>query len=519
MNLRNEIKNYLDSNAKFRDKLFNYGFLLTNNTKIDSEIYPFYGLWKKERISNFVLLVSPNQTYFIRKVDCGCYVLIGHCVDPLDLLKNENDIIDNLQKSFYSTFNQLTGVFTLIYFKDNTCRLYGDPSTIQSVYYGQVDNFVYFTTHENLVGDILDLSRNSYISNLIGYKFFKFFGSSLPGDLSQFSELKRLVPNHFIHYDSNHFWIDRFYTPHNNGMSENEIVDFVSYVLSNTLRLLSEKYDRPAVSLSGGVDSKTTLSCINGFYKQFFYYSFVSSNEERIDAVAASSVCNAIGINHKTYEILESFEPKDKMVYKIINWNNGGLLPINDNDLRKHVYFLDVDDFDIEIKSWVSEIGRAYFSKRFNNRKKFGMITPRKCTTLYKVFLNNRCLVKKTDAIFKQYIDLFFLDNNANTKNIIPWQEQFFWEFRVSSWNGRVITGEQRFSHDITIPYNNRLVIEALLSATLEDRIYDRIYSQIRLKKDRRIDSSCKTIRNAKHTKLRANLENLYYIINSKLPF
>ena len=55
-------------------------------------------------------------------------------------------------------------------------------------------------------------------------------------------------------------------------------------------------------------------------------------------------------------------------------------------------------------------------------------------------------------------------------------------EHRVPSWNGLVVIGEHRYSFDITIPYNNRRLLELLVSAPLCDRINDIIYQKIRKK-------------------------------------
>lgn len=77
--------------------------------------------------------------------------------------------------------------------------------------------------------------------------------------------------------------------------------------------------------------------------------------------------------------------------------------------LEKELFFADKQDFDVEVKSWASEIGRAYYSKRFNGRENFGLMpTPRTCTTLYKFFLHNRRLVKKTDIVFQEYLKQYF---------------------------------------------------------------------------------------------------------------
>jgi len=85
-----------------------------------------------------------------------------------------------------------------------------------------------------------------------------------------------------------------------------------------------------------------------------------------------------------------------------------------------------------------------------------------------------------------------------------------FWEFRVSSWNGLVITGEHRYSFDITIPYNNRVLLELLLTVPVEMRIQDTLYKQVRDKMNPAVDGAGVAITNLKHTSNRAKMERLY---------
>ena len=94
-----------------------------------------------------------------------------------------------------------------------------------------------------------------------------------------------------------------------------------------------------------------------------------------------------------------------------------------------------------------------------------------------------------------------------------------FDDVKDRNFDGLVITGEHRFAFDITIPYNNRRLLELLLCTPVEDRMTDRLYSLIRQKADPAVDSAGVAITNLKHTSRRAKVENLYLAIHSRLPF
>ena len=89
----------------------------------------------------------------------------------------------------------------------------------------------------------------------------------------------------------------------------------------------------------------------------------------------------------------------------------------------------------------------------------------------------------------------------------------------MSSWNGLVITGEHQISYDITIPYNNRYLLDLMLSAPIEYRINDKIHKDIMKLKNEKIANCNISVVNVKHTKTRANLEKLYLMLFSKIRF
>lgn len=506
------IQNVLLKQEDLRDKLFCRGYVLTDSA-INENKYPFYGLWSKTIIDGYTLLVSPKQHSYVYSGIQGSWVLVGHAYNPFTMDSNEMTILKKLDEceDFISIINELTGVFTLHIINDGMIRVFGDASCMQSTFFGLIEGKTWVSSHTNLIGDLCNLSWNPYVKKLACYKFFKLLGNSLPGNLTQFTEVERLMPNCYLKIGGGKMSIERFYIPKRQLLSNEIIADKVAKLLHNNLVLISKKWKKPAISCTGGCDSKTTMACAVGLYDKFRYFSYISNDSEKVDADAAKTIVNALGQEHKTYIIPDTDDAFTELeeTRSLLLWNNGALCPNNPNDVRKRKFFEDTEDFDIEVKSWGSEIGRAYYSKRFANRKYFGKTpTPRKCTAMYKFFLHNRSLVWATDKIFKRWLEKYF---KQDAESPIDWQEQLFWEFRIPSWNGLVITGEHRYSFDITIPYNNRKLIELLVSAPIEDRIKDTIYKMIRTKMNPEIDKTGIAITNVKHTDNRAKVEHLYY--------
>ena len=514
------------SNQRYIDKIYCRGFFFSSNIPSIKELL-LYKEWNIYKICNYILAVHPKQQCFTDSYVNTHILLLVHAYDPIDSIKEEQDIIHRLlqlrhrnKKQFWDKFNNITGIFTLIYIDGDSICLLGDPSGMQTVFYTMNREGFFVSSHCNLIGEVFDLKWDPYVKRLVNYRFFPLFGNSLPGDITQFKKVKRLVPNHYIKFEgTRRIRVGRFYTPHILEKSEDELIKEAAEILHSSIELISKKWDKPAISLTGGCDSKTTVACAVGLYEKFTYFSYISNKSEQVDALAAHKICNSIGLEHTIYEIPEEDGKFDNIseVRDILFLNTGGILRSHPNDVRKRAYFADKEDFDVEVKSWASEIGRAYYSKRFHGRTDFGDApTPRKCTTLYKFFLHDRQLVRQTDQVFAQYLKRYF---KQDAEHPVPWQEQFFWEFRVPSWNGLVITGEHQYSYDITIPYNNRKLLNILLSAPIEEKINDVMYSKIREYMNPEVDKTGISVTNLLHTKKREALEDIYYRMNTLMPF
>ncbi len=517
------MKELLDQYPQYREKLYIRGFLLSEGEE-DESAYPFYGAWKPFPISKYRLLVHPLQHAFCEeKGDCRM-ALVGHAMNPFTMESDEQLILRNCldrlagsETAFWDYFNQLTGVFTFFAFHEEQVWIVDDASGMQTTFYTVQNGKLFLSSHTMLLGELLGLRKDPYAERLTHYRFFPLLGNSLPGDLTQFSDLKRVTPNFCFVYENGTVTHRRFFTPYQiTGKTKEQLAQEAGNLLHRTLQLTAQKWEKPAISLTGGCDSKTTLACAKGLYDQFRYYSYSSSQAEQVDCEAAATICRALGTEHEVYPVPETLAPEDHTdaVGRILRWNCGDIRDSNPNDVRKRIVLDKIDDFDVEVKSWASEIGRAYFSKRFHGRKKFPkQPNGRACTTLYKFFLHDRKLVRETDRVFEAFIRDYY---QAAEENPIPWFEQFFWEFRVPSWNGLVITGEHRYSSDITIPYNNRLLLTILLSAPIEDRIQDTLYTEIRRQFNPQIDATGIAVTNLHHTEKRARLENLYWLLHSR---
>ena len=393
---------------------------------------------------------------------------------------------------------------------------------MQLVYYGVYQDKLFVSSHSKLVADFLGFDQTDYIKRLTNTWYWHFWGTYLPGDLSPYKELKRTNPNCSIVYSKATIQIERYY-PVKSIEETNTKEEYyctiheLGEIMSNTMQLISQKWPNKtaAISLTGGRDSLTTLACAHEIYDQFDYFSYISNSDEAVDAYAAHRVCEALGLKHTIIEI----PTEDPMyaeidVFKIIlECNSGCVGETKENEIRKRMYFCQNPPCGIEVKSWVNEMGRAWFWNKFNKKEFPDFPTPSYLRALYKVHFYPR-LIKQTDCVYKEYMEKYLPQESIG---MIPWVEQFYWECGWSASEGQFLTAEHRMAFDITIPFNNRKYIEKMLTVPLELRKIDSIPIDLTEYEEPRITETGINIHDVSHTSFRAEMLKIYLSIFSKI--
>lgn len=527
------IQQLLSIHPEFQEQLFIRGFLMTNAALPPAEQFPFYGQFSETAVRGYRIRVHKKQTIVTAAQAQAAFVLIGHCVNPFTGSLSEQEIIDRIAEfgtidcpDAISYINELTGNFFLAEIHNTGIRMLTDPAGMLFSCYGRIGGAFYISSHAQLIADVAPVTKDAYIVRLERYRFFYKYGLFFPGDLTQYSELKRLLQNHITSFDGEKVSVKRFYPDRALPQTDTEqayqaLLQDVVKLMHNTLACYAKKYKKPAISLTGGMDSKLTLACANGLYDAFRYYSYITMEGDRIDADAAHTIAGSMGLHHDIYQVSENDADFDNIdvVRAVLEHNNGGYR-VNANDVRKREYFRKLcggeTGFDAEVKSWVSEIARSNYYKKFGLRKLPEHLSPRNMTSMYKVFLTERRLCRETGSIFRDFIEKTGFHHFPEG---FDESDLYLWEFRYSAWGGIVITSEHSFSNEILIPYNNRLLLNRMLQAPKKKRITDEFHEDLIRTANEAVAKPGITITNWNETKTRMRMERFYFLVNSKLPF
>lgn len=522
------MKNRLNICGDAQIHLFEKGFLITDSERVSSMGHPFCDCWKRTVVGKFNFWIHQGTTLFLYKDGKKTFFLIGHAFNPFTWEYDETIILSKLAKlhgkpMYYDAVNELTGIFILGVVEGEGIECLLDASGQQYGCYGIINGNAYISSHMRLIGDVCDLETSDYVQRLTTYRWYRYMmGFYLPGDITCFSETKRIVPNTYIVLNNHRFEVVRFYPNKRLNMCQTEeeyeqVIEEAAQILKNTMEIIPMKWKRPAISLTGGIDSNTTFAAANGMYSKYTTFSYVAMASEAVDAEKAEEISKRFDVPYVRYDIPESNDAiTDFSTYKaVLDYNHGGIGSSKDNDARKKIILMQKDVCDVEVKSWVSETIRAYAYKYFGRVKFPKQLTARNYTALYKIFVLNRKLVWETDACFGDYLERTKLKSHLFNYDETDF---FVWE-HMHGGKCSLDIGVMRSCFDITIPYNNRKLLDLLLRVPLAYRISDRHHMDLKKRLNPELFDMNIRVVNMNQTDTKKKIANFFYTINSFLPF
>ncbi len=522
--MNSNIKEVLSLNPELKKDLFIRGFLITDK-EIETNDFPFYGNWKKEFHCGYYFMAHEKTGMNIIEKDGKCFFIMGHAYNPFTMEIDEAKELEYIAQKHNSNeylerISDLTGVFVMGDVYDGKISFLVDPSGMQSACYGKIDGSFYISSHPQLIGDINGLEMDDFVKELVNYSWYnRLLGPYLPGDLTPFKDVKRIVPSIFYHYDSEikheRFWPLKDSTTATEQKDYDKVIKEAADILKNNMTLVSRKWKKPWISLTGGIDSNTTFAAANGIYDKFETFSYISAEKEVPDAEAAKRIAENFNIKHNEFVIPTENEKIDKLeeILSVLRHNNSYVAERKLNESRKRIILKNNCKCDVEVKSWVSETIRAYWYKYYG-RKTMPKMSPKLFRNLYKIFILNRKLAHKIDALFDSYIKKYEYDKIPSS---YPIADMHYNEVSWGSWGGLNIS-EMKYCFDITFIYNNRRFFDLLFRVPLEKRISDQHHLDMKKYLNKELFGMNIRVKNMKETNFRAFALNVIFTINSILP-
>lgn len=521
----NAIKDILRIFPQYQETLFSRGYLVTNSEFKNINEYPFYNNWNVFQcgvlyndIKVFVYCHKLQNCNNIEK-DGITASIIGHAYNPFNMTYKEVEILDECitayqqgREVFFDKVSELTGIYLVVINDGKSLIAMQDCCGMKSCYFGKVKGEIYITSHPQLVGDICELQTDPFVQKLVTSKCYNIGNRHLPGNISPFKEVKRLGGNTYAEY-KDEFKIKRFYPvkPHDEIKNQAQFdagIKEIFDIMHRNIELAAKKWEKPTISLSGGTDSKTTLACANGLYDRFTFFSFYCKPQEMVDANAAHVICEELGLEHTIYPIPDSNEEVEDfdVLKKIINHNTSYFKNTADHEIRKMIYLNRINDFDIELKSWASETVRVFLERKYKVKIP-EVLSARHFSIFQTRYFLAPFLLKKSDKLYRDFMKEVGLE-----KPIMNFEHSdlFYWEVRMGAWGTSVVSSLD-FCHNVTMPFNNRKLIELFLSFPHEERKLDNVHKAVIALANKKIFDMHVEIKNLYFHSYRIWLEKAYY--------
>lgn len=515
------IKDRLDTDKQYRRLLFPRAYIFTDAELGSLQEYPFYDDWDRISIGKYRLLVHrPARAYFYADGNAEL-ALVGHAYNPFTGEIDEQEIARGLvsaysedMQKFFDKLDELTGVFVVILIHSDKVISVQDCGGQKMLYFGNVNDNVVITSCPQLVADVFNLQPDNNVLRLLQSKGYYRGSGFLPGNLSPYKELKRLGANTLVYYNKGEFRIERFFprAEVDTLQSEEDKIAAIKQMyrlMSANIDLTVKKWPRVALSLTGGMDSKTALACATEYYKELYIYSFASKESEKLDADAAAEICRTLEIPHHFYHIPDRTEDiKDyDFLQSLIEHNTSHTCKLHQNEKRKYIWMERLDDFDVEIKSDISEIGRAYTTRKYLNVRIPSKLCPRHLTIGQGRYFLEPWQMLFADKAYREFMCETGLTDDLHGYSM---HDLSYWEVRMSSWASTSFAS-QEYMHEITIPYNNRNLMKLFLRFPVEERKCDIPHKRLIQYGNAQLADMEISIKDSYFGKTRMVIETIYY--------
>ncbi len=285
-----------------------------------------------------------------------------------------------------------------------------------------------------------------------------------PGRLTPWREVVFLTPNTALSLDGGD--VRRVWPRAQLGeRAVDEAAGIVTELTSGQMRFLVDTGRPVAVSLTGGLDSRTTLAASREVAGDldFFTYCAPGNPANEDDLAVARTIADAAGITHRVIELPADSAGEDERIMRALA----------ENTFLQHLFVLaaayrrEFSQETIHVRSNIAEVARRGLDK---HGRDLPFTKPAHMARTWKGMRHD----VESVAAFDEWADAVSFWEVEE----IDLLELFHWEHRIQCWHGCLIL-ESDIAFDTHAPLNSRVILETLLSVPLKDRRRASVFSTI----------------------------------------
>lgn len=401
-------------------------------------------------------------------------VLIGHAID-LEHDTSDGDVIAGHVLSLVRAGDEqaviryvayLGGRFSCFVHRGGSLEIIPDCHATQSVYWCGESSGLVVSSHGELVGggtrsDVDEHALGLYrqlveIRKTVGTKYF-------PGIVTQYSGVRPVMPNCLLRVDleSGKAEHRRFYPFEELGRQDVDTAySRFEGLFRSHVRLLSS-LGRTGISVTAGLDSRVTLAAVRehlppGSFAFTFYRAGDSAEAHVNDMYEGNRVAWEYGLPHR---IVRWNGPADTTEFDQIFATTFPRLG-QARKIAAAFYGQLPRDF-FQLQSTIAETGTGFYRHRDVTE-----ISGRRLAHLW-----HGAEVAEVSGFVEAFDDFMdFSDFRKDLLHDLDYHDAFYWEHRNARWAANRYH-EADLAHRVVLPFNQRGLIEAMLSIPLEQRV------------------------------------------------
>lgn len=413
-------------------------------------------------------LYSDSTDYIdrIESENYGIYI-IGYILDTRNSKLLKNEIIKNLlslyiedETEFLDNLNYLNGRFIILINTPTDTRIYVDSTNMKPIFYYED---LIFCTHEKLLVDILKSELKIEIEK---YPFL--MNGFL--DYSNYINIFKFNPNMTYSFQSNEF--SRIFPYRNfDYQTVQMVLENTLPLLNNQVKWLDDNYKYLYLSLTGGIDSKTSMALSKSLKSKIKYFTYMTDINNKSfnelnrfnqiyyqDKYIVDQLVYNFDLDHQFF-YLKNYIPTKNFLSKLKE-------SVSSQHSYKLAYILDreLKDNSIHIKSTIYGMAKMNFGQKIQDTEDTKNIIDAIAFWAPKEIRENRHLLEELYLAFADRTEYSLID-----KYNYPIAIMLLWEFRMSNWHSN-ITQETDFKIETFVFMNTRFIIDQLISLNNEDR-------------------------------------------------
>lgn len=361
------------------------------------------------------------------------------------------------ETDFFDVIDKYCGRHIVLFGSKDHPRILTDATGMRTVFYASEGGVV--ASHALLVEETLggEIQR---VDLPFRYGF--------PGNHTPYARTRLLTPNTL--YDFAQAKVMRFWPRRSiERRTAREAADFVLRSTTTALKRIAPG-NRLSLSITAGIDSRTTLALAAYSGVPFDGYTYDRGQNTTIDCVVARELARIAGIPHHVVPVPAPPVTPDELKRRLKKATYYGHHHTVVAPMQRHFGAVNV----LAVTANLLEIGRFFYNgKEYQNTRpetpegmcEFALIA----TGLSARQMEERYGSEPT-KLAEEFFSDFIRETDYNAaRGVIDSRDQFYWEHKMSAWHGMILL-ERDFYADCFIPFNSRCIFEALLGVNAWDR-------------------------------------------------